>query len=144
MYSEKFIKVCQGYKIKLDNLQRKDYKQYILELNNFSEILEMILPADLEVFLNSSGISSSFKLWKDSSLAMIKCVDEYGIDLENKKIFIKKGIDVIEYPLLDVNEYIKSLNFAKDSWEYFLSLSLMIRPSTYEYYQITNAIILGS
>ena len=141
MYSDKFIKLAKGYENKLNKLKTEDIKSYILELNNFSEALEMVLPEEMEVFLSEVGIKNDFKMWKESSLSMLKSIDEYGVDVSKKIVFVKKENDVIETPLLDINKYINEKNI-QESWKKLLALSFMVRPENYEYYQITNALIM--
>ena len=105
--------------------------------------MEMILPEDMVKFLTETGIQSDFKLWKEGSLAMLKDLDEYGVDIDKKVIFVKKGEDKIESPLLDVNTYINDKVPDENSWQRVLALSFMIRPDNFEYYQITNSLIMG-
>ena len=142
MYSEKFLKLTKGYQSKLENLKNSNIEEYILEMNNFSSNMEMVLPEDMNKFLETTGIKEDFQLWKESSLSMLKSLDEYGVDVEKRVIFVRKGDDRIETPLLDVNKYVESKVAEEDSWQRVLALSFMMRPENYEYYQITNSLIM--
>lgn len=143
MYSERFLLISEKMHNKISLLEIGS-QEYITEVENFYSILESLEPKSLDFFLRQSGLKKEFDIWRRYSKEIFKLIEEYKIIPEKNVIRIKINEEFEEKSLLDIKEYMNTLNIKKETWEENLVLSFFLNPQNYEFFQLVNSFLKKS
>lgn len=142
MYTERFLTISAKMHNKINNID-KNNPNYITELTNFYDIVKSIEKESLNSFLKKIKLDQDLKLWGDLSKDLFSAIEEYKIIPEENKLAVKlkNSNEFQKVDLVNIREYISSLDVEKDSWEENLVLSFFMNPTNFEYFQLVNSFL---
>lgn len=117
--------------------------KYMKSILSFSSVLEKLYPKEFNEKMKKIGVLSLMKDLYDSAGVMIKEIENFQLNVEDKTIEVNMDGMKLCSPVVDLGEYIeKNLGLDKTSVDYLLVLSFLSRTEHFEMFQITQAIIL--
>lgn len=142
MYTERFLIISEKMHNKINNIDKTD-PNYVTELTNFYDIVKSIEKDSLNSFLKKIKLDQDLKLWENLSKDLFLTIEEYKIIPEESKLAVKlkDSNEFQKVDLINIRDYISSLDIEKDSWEENLVLSFFMNPTNFEYFQLVNSFL---
>jgi hypothetical protein len=120
--------------------QSSDYGKQILA---FSSVIEKLYPKEFKKKLDDLKITKLLEDLNSAGGEMVKNVDSFNLDPQNRTIEVSLSNEKLQGPLVDLQKFIQNkLNLKPEHEDYLLALSYLSRTHIFQLFQIVQGLIL--